>query len=533
MKTVFVNGNVYTLDRRLPKVQALIVEGGKIIFAGKSGDAKKLKRRGDEIFDLKGHAVIPGLVDCHVHLVYWAETRSRLALDNALSVSEIQKKVAAFKKRIPKGGWLFGRGFDKNLWPAGEMVDKKALDAVCQDIPIILTSKDEHCLWLNSAALTEVGICSSTSDPAGGRMVRYENSQKPTGYLLETACHLVYEYLDHEQKKPNMEKIVRSAQKEAWKNGVTGVHALPDPGFEKSFALLEWMTREEKLKLRVLMYIPEKRLEWAMELGLQSGFGNDFFKIGGVKIFADGTLGSQTALLFEPYAGSSNTGVEVASQEHLQKQVKKAAEAGLACAIHAIGDKAASYALESFGKALPIHNGKLRQRIEHIQLLRNEDLPKFRKYRVAASMQPVHATSDRQIADKYWGARCQNAYPWRSLLKSGALLAFGSDAPIEPLEPLAGIYAAVCRKKPSEEKSWFPEQKISVSEAIRAYTVNPAVLSGDEKRRGTLSVGKLADFVVLSEDPFKIAPEKLSSLEALATVVGGEVVYSAASAQLG
>lgn len=526
MKSIFVNGNIHTLDRRLPKAQALVAEDGKIIFAGNSKEARKLKKRGDEIFDLKGYTVIPGLVDCHVHLVYWAETRSRLGLDDARSVSEIQKRVAAFKPRIAKGEWLFGRGFDKNLWPTGERVDKKILDAVCAEIPAALTSKDEHGLWLNFAALAEVGITSVTPDPPGGRIVRYENSEEPTGYLQETACRLVYEYLERNQKKQDMERVVLSAQKEAWRKGVTGVHALPDPGFDKSFALLERLTREEKLRLRILMYIPENRLYRAIDLGLQSGFGNDFFRIGGVKIFADGTLGSQTALLFEPYDGTSNRGVEVASQAHLESQVYKAAQAGLACAIHCIGDKSAFYALEVFEKALPLHGGRLPQRIEHVQLLRPEDLPKFKKYRVAASVQPVHATSDRFIADKFWGARCRNAYPWRSLLKSGAMLAFGSDAPIEPLDPLAGIYAAVCRKKPGASDSWYPEQAISVLDAIRAYTVAPAVLSGDEKKRGTLAVGKLADFAVVSEDPFGVSPERLASLEVLATVVGGKTVFS-------
>jgi hypothetical protein len=260
-------------------------------------------------------------------------------------------------------------------------------------------------------------------------------------------------------------------------------------------------------------------------LGLQSGFGNDFFKLGGVKIFADGTLGSQTALLFEPYEGTSNSGVEVASREHLESQVCKAAQAGLACAVHCIGDKSTFYALEAFGKALPLHGGRLPQRIEHVQLLRPEDLLKFKKYQVAASMQPVHATSDKVMAEKFWGGRCQNAYPWRSLLKSGALLAFGSDAPIEPLDPLAGIYSAVCRKHLDEKESWYPEEAISVPDAIRAYTVAPAVLSGDKEKRGALSIGKLADFVVLSEDPFEIAPKRLASLEVLATVIAGKPVF--------
>ncbi len=194
--------------------------------------------------------------------------------------------------------------------------------------------------------------------------------------------------------------------------------------------------------------------------------------------------------------------------------------------MHAIGDKAVFYALEAFGKTLPIHNGCLRQRIEHVQLIRDEDVPKFKKYKVAASMQPSHAPSDRHIADKHWGTRCRNAYPWRSILKSGALVVFGSDAPVEPLEPLAGIYSAVCRKKPEEKESWYPSQAVSISEAIRAYTVAPAILSGDENKKGTLTPGKLADFIVLSDDPFKTSSERLSSLEVLATAVEGEIVYS-------
>lgn len=533
MKNILVNGTIYTLNRKIPRVEALVVEDGKIIFAGSSRNAKKLKQRGDRVFDLKNHTVIPGLVDSHVHFVYWAETRSRLDLENARSTIEVQKKVAAFEKTLPDEQWLFGSNFNKNLWPAGEMPDKKILDAVFPDRPVVLASKDVHTLWLDSAALSAVGIDSSTPDPPGGKIVRYAGSPEPTGYLLETACRLVNEYLEKKQKKPDMEKVVLAGQREAWKQGVTGVHALPDPGFEKSFSLLEHLTRDEKLRLRILMYIPEKRLDWGIELGLQSGFGNDFFKVGGVKIFVDGALGSQTALLFEPYERSPSTGIEVSSLAHLENQLAKAAQANLACAVHAIGDKAVFYALEAFGKALPHHNGRLRQRIEHIQLLRNEDIPKFKKYKVAASMQPSHAPSDRHIADRHWGVRCRNAYPWRSLLKAGALLAFGSDAPVESLEPLAGIYSAVCRKKPDEAESWYPAQAVSVGDAIRAYSVNPAILSGDGERRGTLAPGKLADFIVLSEDPFKIFSERLASLEVLATAVGGEIVYSRKGSGLG
>ncbi|HLG94474.1 MAG TPA: amidohydrolase [candidate division Zixibacteria bacterium] len=533
MKSIFLNGNIHTLDRQISEAAALVVDGGKIILMGDSRQAKKLKQRGDQVFDLKNHTVIPGLVDSHVHFVYWAETRSQLDLENARSTIEVQKKVAAFEKRLPDGPWLLGSNFNKNLWPAVELPDKKILDAVCPRRPVVLASKDVHTIWLNSAALTVVGITSSTPDPPGGKIVRYPGSQEPTGYLLETACRLVNEYLEKNQKKPDMEKVVLAAQKEAWKQGLTGIHALPDPGFEKSFPLLERLTREEKLRLRILMYIPEKRLDWAIELGLQSGFGNDFFKVGGVKIFVDGALGSQTALLFEPYEGNSSTGMEVSSPSHLENQLAKTARANLACAVHAIGDKAVFYALEAFGKTLPIHKGRLRQRIEHVQLIRDEDVPKFKKYKVAASMQPSHAPSDRYIADKHWGARCRNAYPWHSLLKAGALLAFGSDAPVEPLEPLAGIYSAVCRKNPEEEKNWYPYQAVSIGEAIRGFTVAPAILSGDEHKRGTLTPGKLADFIVLSEDPFKVSPERLAWLEVLATIVESEVVYAQKGTGLG
>ncbi|MCI0329369.1 MAG: amidohydrolase [candidate division Zixibacteria bacterium] len=526
MRTVFLNGNIYTLDGKAPKAGALVTENGVITFVGSSQEAKKLKGRGDAVFDLQNHTVIPGLVDSHVHFVYWAETRTRLDLENARSTAEVREGVSTFERGLPKEAWLYGCNFNKNLWPSGEQPNKKILDAVCPVRPVVLASKDVHSLWLNSAALSAVGITSMTVDPSGGKIVRYPGSSEPTGYLLETACRLVNEYLEKNRKKPDMEKVVLSAQKEAWRQGVTGIHALPDPGFEQSFGLLERLTREGKLRLRIFMYIPEKRLDWGVELGLQSGFGNDFFKVGGVKIFVDGALGSQTALMFEPYEGSFSTGIEVSTLSHLENQLSKAAKANLACAVHAIGDKAVFHALEAFGKTFPIHNGRLRQRIEHVQLVRDEDVPKFKKYKVAASMQPSHAPSDRHIADRHWGSRCRNAYPWRSLLKAGALVAFGSDAPVEPLEPLAGMYSAVCRKKPEEEESWYPSQEVSIAETIRAYTIAPAVLSGDENKRGTLTPGKLADFVVLSEDPFKLSSERLSALEVLATVVGGETVYS-------
>lgn len=532
MRSIFLNGDIYTLEPEFPRTSALVIDEGNVVFSGDTRQARKLRRRGDQVFDLKKHTVIPGLVDSHVHFVYWAETLTRLNLEHARSTADVQKKVAAFEKRLPKEEWLFANNFNKNLWPAAEVPDKKILDAVCPARPAVLSSKDVHTFWLNSAALTSVGIPSVTTDPPGGKIVRYPKSQEPTGYLLETACRLVNEYLEKNQKRPDMEKIVLAAQKEAWRLGVTGIHALPDPGFEKSFSLLERLTREKKLRLRVLMYIPEKRLDWAVELGLQSGFGNDFFKVGGVKFFVDGTLGSQTALMFEPYQGSSSTGIEVSSLSHLENQLAKAAKVNLACAVHAIGDKAVFHALEAFGRTLPIHNGRLRQRIEHVQLVRNEDLPKFKKYRVAASMQPSHAPSDRAIAERHWGARCCNAYPWRALSKAGALVVFGSDAPVEPLEPLAGIYSAVCRKKPEEKESWYPSQAVSIAKAVRAYTVAPAILSGDENKRGTLRPGKLADFVVLSEDPFKVSPERLASLEVLATAVEGEMVYRRTGSRL-
>ncbi len=321
MRNIFLNGNIYTLDRKTPKTSALVIADGKIVFSGDSRQAKKLKQRGDQVFDLKNHTVIPGLVDSHVHLVYWAETRTRLDLENARSMAEVQKKVVAFEKGLPKEEWLLGSSFNKNLWPAEEIPEKRILDTVCSSRPVVLASKDVHTLWMNSAALSAVGITSTTEDPPGGKIVRYSGMQEPTGYLLETACRLVNEYLEKNQKKPDMEKVVLAAQKEAWREGVTGIHALPDPGFEKSFALLERLTREEKLRLRILMYIPEKRLDWAVELGLQSGFGNDFFKVGGVKILVDGALGSQTALMNEPYEGNSNTGIEVSSLFHLENQL--------------------------------------------------------------------------------------------------------------------------------------------------------------------------------------------------------------------
>jgi predicted amidohydrolase YtcJ len=393
------------------------------------------------------------------------------------------------------------------------------LDAVAPNHPVALWSKDGHTLWLNSLALKELGINSFTPDPPGGVIERDELGQ-PTGILKEKAAELVKQRV--EASSPLLQRSVEEAMESLLRKGLVGLHNCED---ERALSLLQSLKSQGKLKMRILHHIPAENLEAAIKLGIKSGFGDEYLRIGGVKIFADGTLGSRTAAMLEPYLGEpENLGILTITPEELEELVLKAGEAGLSVAVHAIGDRANRVVLDALEKA-----PRLRHRIEHVQLLTPQDLPRLAKLGVVASMQPIHATSDMEMAERYWGKeRCRWAYAWRSLLEAGTILAFGSDCPVEPPDPLLGIYAAVTRRRldgsPGPE-GWFPEQRLTVEEAIRAYTWGNAFAAVEEKSRGTLAPGFLADITILSDDIFRTAPEKIPAIEVLGTIIGGEIAF--------
>ena len=388
--------------------------------------------------------------------------------------------------------------------------------------PSRLSAKSGHALWVNSRALELAGITASTPDPAGGQIVRDERGQ-PIGILLEDAMDLV----EAVRPRPTVEQIaerVRAAFPYAHRAGLTGVHCFDGPD---AFAAYQMLKQRGELGLRIVKSIPRDQLDHALALGLRSGLGDDWLRIGSIKMFADGALGPQTAWMLESFEGSNGVGISTLSEPDMAESVRRANTAGLSCAIHAIGDRACRAVLDVYEK---VGSRELRNRIEHVQLLHPQDYDRLGKLGIIASMQPIHATSDMLISDRYWGKRSAGAYAWRTQLAADAVLAFGSDCPVEKIDPLMGIHAAVTRRRADGSPGpdgWYPEQRLTVEEAVRGFTSGAAYAAGMEDRLGSLTPGKLADFTVLDRDIFEIETMEILNTRVDATILGGRFMWRA------
>ncbi len=519
MSRLLLKGEIYTMDRTLPRAQAVAIEGNRILAVGSNEEVRAQTRGGGwERLDLKGKAVVPGFIDCHIHFLDFALGLKRLDFKEVDSLEGVLELVRERARKSGPGEWITGFGWDHHLWQVG-LPRKEDLDRVAPENPVALTRKDGHSMWVNSLALERAGIDGGTPDPPGGEIER--DAEGPTGILKERALELVEEILPKSSPQTRQEAL-REAISKAQQFGLTGIHDC-----EGSEALADFQTllAQGELGVRVYMMIPQENLEKAITLGLKTGFGNDFLRLGDLKLFADGSLGSQTAHMLESFYGQpDNYGIPVLSRDELRAIVGRASEAEIACAVHAIGDAANRKALDIFAQ-LPTRG--LRHRIEHAQLLQPEDIPRFKRWGIIASMQPIHATSDMAMADRYWGERARYSYAWRSLLDSGARLAFGSDCPVESLDPLMGIHAAVTRQRASGEPEggWYPQERLTIAEAVHAYSLGAAHASGEERAKGSIAPGKLADLVVLSRDIFEIPPEEILDTEVLYTIFDGHVVY--------
>ena len=524
---VLHNGDVHTMDVALPRAQAVAITGNRVLAVGGDAEMRALLPSGGEAIDLQGRTVVPGFTDAHLHFMSYGFSLEEIVLAEVPTLEAALARVAARAAKTPAGQWLKGRGWDHSLWEGGAFPTREDLDGVAPDHPVFLRRKCGHAGWANSKALAMAGITAETPDPPGGAIDHDPATGRPTGILKENAMDLIADLI----ADPSIDEAVRAIRvgtPNAHKHGLVGVHTMEGP---VSFGAFQRLRADGELKLRVLMQVPEKNLDAAIELGLQSGLGDEWLRIGGVKVFADGALGAHTAYMLEPYADDpDNRGIAVATAEHLREVVSRASRAGLAAFVHAIGDRANREVLDAVEASRQAGEGlHLRHRIEHTQLLHPEDVPRLAKLGVVASMQPIHATQDMAVADVLWGERCAFGYAWRSLLDSGAVLAFGSDAPVEDLNVMKGIHAAVTRRRadgfPGPD-GWYPEQGLTVTEAVHAYTAGPARASGEEGIRGTLSPGKLADLVVLSQDIFTIDPMAILETEVLATMIDGEFVYN-------
>lgn len=474
--------------------------------------------------------MIPGLTDAHIHLEHYALSLKKVDCETT-SRQACLARVAERARGTPPGTWLLGHGWNQNGWPGG-FGSAADLDHAAPQHPVYLTAKSLHAAWANHAALRLARISHSTPDPTGGRIGRDEQGE-PTGILFETAMELVAAAVPQPTPEEVAEAILQ-AQPVLWQMGLTGVH---DFDRQRCFAALQILHARQKLGIRVLKSIPVEDLPHAAALGLRSGFGDDFLRVGGVKAFADGALGPRTAAMLRPYEGEpENRGMLLLDAEQLVEIGRKAIEHGLSLAVHAIGDLANHEVLNAYAQIRaieqhrPVPSPALRHRIEHVQIIHPDDAGRLAELGIIASMQPLHAPSDMQMADRYWGERAAHSYAWRTQLKQGAVLAFGSDAPVESPNPFWGLYAAVTRRRAGGAPGpdgWFPAQRLTVEEALRGYTTGAAYAGGLEDRLGRLAPGCLADLLVLEADPYLCNPEELRDLRPAATMVAGEWVWQA------
>jgi predicted amidohydrolase YtcJ len=501
---ILENGLIRTLDPQIPTQRALAIAGEWI--AGGVG-VHETALASPEVVDLGGRTVVPGLVDSHVHFPTWALAQHEVKLDGCASLDETLGRLRVAPEPAA-GRWLRGYGWRSGDWQPHREPTRQDLDPITGDRPAALIAKDYHSLWLNSAALALAG---GDLEVEGG-VVERDAAGEPTGVLREEAA---WRFKERYMVWPDEEYLeaMREGVKLASSRGVTAVH--DKDGWLGALRLWRQLEERGQLTLRVWQSIPHELVGDAAAVGLRSGLGSAYLQLGYLKVFMDGTLGSQTAWMLD------GSGVQITSGDELAEIVRRGAAAGFPVAVHAIGDRANREALDAFEQTRDEWSGRgLRPRIEHAQLLAPEDLPRFAALGVACSVQFSHAPSDRDLADEYWAGKTDGAYAFRSLLDSGAVLANGSDAPIEELDPLAGIRAGV-RRTIDERAAWHPEQALTVDQAFHATCVAPAWLAGAERRRGRLTPGHAADLVVLDRDPWVDL-----DAEVVATMVGGRWVHN-------
>ena len=505
---ILENGVIRTLDPSMPTARALAIAGEWV--AGGVGTHERALASPD-VVDLGGRCLLPGFNDAHVHFPTWSLAQRQLRLEGTSSLDEALQRVAEAVRDVEPGRWLRGLGWRSGDWSPPVEPTKEALDQVTGDMPAALMARDYHSLWLNSAALARAN---GDLEAEGGVVVRDERGE-PTGVLREEcAWHFrdTYIHPSHDE----MVEASRDGVRIANARGVTAVH--DKDGWLGALGVFQQLQSEGSLSLRVWESHPKDELDTLLALPLRGPFGNDMLRLGYVKAFMDGTLGSQTARMLD------GSGVEITSREQLVELIRAGARAGFPLAVHAIGDLANREALDAFEETRDDWAG-LRPRIEHAQLLAPEDVKRFAQLGVAASVQFSHATSDRDLADRFWGELESEPYAFRSLLDSGAGVANGSDAPIEELDPLAGICAGVLRTI-DERPAWRPEQAMTAEQALVATCRTPAWLSGDEHRRGKLLPGFYADLVVLDRDPLACEPEELTRIEVIATMLRGTWIHN-------
>ena len=511
-----VNANVITLNPEQPKAEAIVIQNGKIITVGSNEQISKHINNKTQVINAKNKTVVPGFVDCHVHMTGFGQFLQTLDLRNASSVKEIQQKLRNYTEKTAKKKWILGGRWDHEKLLEKRYPTRWDLDAAVADNPVLLIRVCGHIGVVNSKALRLAGITKETTIE-GGKIDLDEATGEPNGIIRENALELVWKVIPKSGTKELENACVLACQR-AVKTGITGVHWIVNSAEE--VRIIQRLYSEGRLSLRVYLGIPVDFLDELIKLGLLTGFGNDMVKIGFVKIFADGSLGARTAALNEPYSDKPDTrGMMRYTQRQLNRLVSKAHKAGLQLGVHAIGDRAVEAVLKAFSKALKEFPRKNhRHRIEHCSVLNPKLIKRMKRLGVIALVQPHFIFSDFWVTDRLGKARARWVYPFKTLIEEGLVCAAGSDCPVEPISPLLGIWAAATRKN-------HPEESLTVEEALRMYTVNAAYVSFDEKWKGTVEAGKLADLTILLDDPCAVSAEKIKDVSVEMVIVDGRVVY--------
>ncbi len=530
---VLVNGKVWTVDAAKPQAEAIAVWRDRILAVGTDAEVKALAGPATRVIDLRGRRVVPGFHDSHVHFLMGGESLAQVDLKDAKDEAEFGRRLAEFDKKLPRDRWIVGGNWDHDRAFGGKLPTAAILDKYVKGRPVFIRRYDGHMALANTAAMKLAGITTETKDPAGGVIYRLDDGQTPSGVFKDNAMSLVGRLIPDPDEAEILEAI-QAAQKLAAEVGITSVEDMNGSGAATRriyFGLLQRLSREGKLTCRIGLRWPIAAQKELAAAGVRADFGNDFLRIGGLKGFMDGSLGSSTAKMFGPFEGEpKNTGVWVTPPDRMRSLIRSADAAGLNVCVHAIGDEANAALLDLFAEVAKANGAKDRRfRIEHVQHLRPQDYPRFRELGIIASMQPYHAIDDGRWAEGRIGAkRCASSYAFRSLLDAKARLAFGSDWPVAPLDPLTGIDAAVNRRTldGKHPAGWFPEQRITVAEAVEGYTLGSAYAAFHEKDRGSITPGKLADFAVLSRDIFEPAErDRIADARVDLTVVGGQVAF--------
>lgn len=523
MNFTIISSDIFTGDPSHPRAEAIAVRGGKVAAVGNNAHVRNVCNPLGPVMELPGRLVTPGFTDSHTHFNHLGQSLALVSLGGLSSIDECREKISTAVARTPPGEWIVGGGWNHNQWVDKREPNRKDLDDIAPDHPVMMVRACTHSIWVNTRALKVAGLTAASAQPPGGRIDRESGTGHPSG-LIREARHLIQDHIPPPTLEMRREALL-AAQESALRLGFTGVHTME--------SLAEWeaadaLEREGRLKIRLYHLFQGDELDAVAHRGIEPRSGSDRLWFGHAKFFADGSMGAKTALMHDPYEDDpSDFGIPFLEPAMLCERVAHACSLGWSVAIHAIGDRGVTHALDAIAKARQSFPGGLPDRIEHIQVSRPEDLRRFPQLGVVASVQPIFVATDWPDAERLWGKRCRHGYVWKTMLDSGIATQFGSDSPIEPIDFRFGLHAAVTRQtvagKP--EGGWYPGQRLTLAEGIRGFTVQPAITSGRGAFLGTLSPGKWADMTVFRHNLFDLTPDEWLTAEAEMTIVQGEVVF--------